>query len=65
MSYTETKRFIPLTYDQIDSIIIDELKETYKINSDSAFRDDELLTSIELILKYYMTIQDFEEWKYH
>jgi hypothetical protein len=51
-----------LTYEQIDLIVVNELKEAYKINAECTYQDSELLDAIELLLGYFMPVRDFNDW---
>jgi len=51
-----------LTYEQIDLIVVTELKDAYKINAECTYQDRELLDAIELLLGYFMPVRDFNEW---
>ena len=65
-------RTFTMTDDQIDSIIIDELKLAYEMNyrpnkidcsDDYLDPDNKLLTSIETVLEYFMTKNEYNRWK--
>jgi len=56
----------------VDKIVIEELKIAFKLNStpdkidcsdDILPPDEDLLKSIETVLKYYMTPGEFWEWE--
>ncbi|HET8687457.1 MAG TPA: hypothetical protein VFM18_12455 [Methanosarcina sp.] len=60
-----------LTYDQIDTIVIEELQEAYQMNL-VANKDEgggeipvdmRLLCALELVLRYYMTGSQTKEWE--
>ena len=61
---------IEMTLDQIDAIIIEELKEAHELNwrqdTDEGGQyiepDHELLTSIEKVLEYYMSPTEYMKW---
>jgi hypothetical protein len=61
---------IEMTFDQIDAIVIDELKEAYELNlqidrdeGGQALEPDwELLASIEKVLSYFMPVAEYERW---
>lgn len=53
-----TKTF-ELTYDQLDHIIIDQLKETLEVN---IYHDPELVTACLKLLRYYMLSQDYADY---
>ena len=63
---------IKLVDKQIDRLIIDELKNDYKLNSrldridcsdDVLDLDQDLLDSIKHLLRYYMTSAEYEQWE--
>jgi len=63
---------IKLVDDQIDRIIIDELKNDYRINlvpnridcsDDVLDPDQDLLDAIKRVLRYYMNTQEYERWE--
>ena len=60
-----TKVTINLEPDQIDLIIVQELKANYKFinNSNNSISDKSILPSIKAILDYYMTPSEFSIWK--
>lgn len=61
---------VEMTLDQIDAIIIEELKEAHelnlRLNTDEGGQyiepDHELLSSIEKVLEYYMSPTEYEKW---
>lgn len=53
----ESKTF-ELTYDQIDAIIIDELKEALDMNQ----KDQELKNACLKLLQYYMLSHDYADY---
>lgn len=60
-----------LSDNEIDEIVVDELKLAYGMNKEHDMDeggwpipvDKKLLDSIEVVLKYFTTPDDFEEWK--
>lgn len=60
-------RTVDLTWSQIDSIVVSELKESYlrtKAAVDNEIDDDrELLQSLDKVLKHFMTPIKYDEWK--
>jgi HEAT repeat protein len=60
-------RTIELTWDQIDSIVVSELKESYlrtKAAVDNEIDDDrELLQSLDRVLSHFMAPSEYDEWK--
>lgn len=59
-------KHVELTWDQIDSIVIGELKGCYEtqMEHDPESRDYELIHALDVVLKYYMHFSDYNEWKY-
>jgi hypothetical protein len=55
---------VELTWDQIDSIVIGELKGCYEtqMEHDPKSRDYELIHALSVMLKYYMHYSDYDEW---
>lgn len=62
---------ITLKVDDCDQIVIDDLKESFRMNnriekielSDMTMDPDyELLKAIQTVLAHYMPYQDYEEW---
>ena len=62
---------ITLQVEDVDQVIVDELKDAYQRNnkfdrvdcSDTVLEPDyELLKAIQTVLAYYMTHDDYEEW---
>ena len=60
-----TRINIELEPEQIDLIIIQELKANYKFITDSnnSLSDKSILPSIHAILDYYMTPSQLDAWK--
>lgn len=63
---------IKLVDDQIDHIIIDELKNDYRINlgpnqidcsDDTIAGNQRLLNAIKRVLRYYMSSEEYERWQ--
>lgn len=57
-----SKHTFEMEWEQVDAIIIAELKDAYARNSGEN-RDDELCRSIENVLQYFMYPTDFENWQ--
>ena len=62
---------ITLRVEDCDQVVIDELKDAYRMNkrfdkvdcSDDVLEPDyELLKAIQTVLAYYMVHEDYEEW---
>ena len=62
---------ITLRVEDCDQIVIDELKDAYRMNNrfdrvdcsnDVLEPDFELLKAIQTVLAYYMVHEDYEEW---
>ena len=56
MKYT-----IELSGEDINRIIVDDLKDAFKWNLDSE-GENELLNAIEVMLQYYMKPSEYSEW---
>ena len=64
------KKTIELTWEQIDAIVVAELQEAYRLNvtptRDEAGLDidpdGELAKALEVVLQYFMSHQDYQEW---
>ena len=56
MKYT-----IELSGEDINRIIVDDLKDAFKWNLDSE-DENELLNAIEVMLQYYMKPSEYSEW---
>ena len=63
---------ITLVYQQIEKIVIDDLKFAYRLNSkpnridcsdDILDPDQDLLDSIKHLLHYYMNSEEYEQWE--
>jgi hypothetical protein len=66
------KHTFEMEWDQVDAIVISELKDAYERNrypekiecsDDYIEPDDKLLSSIETVLEYFMPASDFGKWK--
>ena len=64
---------IKLVDEQIDRIIIDELKNDYRLNvepnrvdcsNDVIAADQNLLDAIKCVLHYYMNSEEYEQWQF-
>ena len=56
MKYT-----IELSGEDINRIIVDDLKDAFKWNLNSE-EENELLNAIEVMLQYYMKPSEYSEW---
>ena len=64
------KKTINLTWEQIDAIVVAELQDAYRLNvtptRDEAGinidPDGELAKALEVVLQYFMSQQDYDEW---
>ena len=65
-----TKHTFQMTWDQVDSIIIKELQEAYEMNlhpgtyegGGEVEPDFHLLKSFEVVLYYYMPLNEYRQW---
>jgi hypothetical protein len=62
---------ITLRVEDCDQVVIDELKDTYRMcnqfdkvdcSDDVLEPDYELLKAIQIVLEYYMIYEDYQEW---
>ena len=62
---------IILRVEDCDEVVIDELKDTYRMcnqfdkvdcSDDVLEPDYELLKAIQIVLEYYMIYEDYQEW---
>ena len=62
---------IDLTYDQIDMVVVKELRDCYRINAkpikidcsdDCLAPDEELLLALDTVLSYYQNQAEKQEW---
>lgn len=44
--------------DYIDGIVVEKLKYSYEVVTET-----ELLNAIKVVLQYYMTLHDYEQWE--
>lgn len=66
-----TSHTIQLTYDMVDHIMIEELKDIYSRNfipntDEGGYPmdvDDEVLNAVDVLLAYIMPSSEYEEWK--
>ena len=56
---------IQMTEEQQELIVIEELKEAYKLNyeQDPGYQDEELLHALCVVLEYFMGVAAYNEWK--
>ena len=66
-----TTHTFKLTYDMVDHIMIEELKDIYNrnkvVNRDEGGwpldEDEEVLNAVDVLLAYIMSPSEYEEWK--
>lgn len=64
-------RSVELTWDQIDSIVVEELQAAYRHNmtpdTDEGGQelevDENLLTALSTVLEYFMPAHEYNEWR--
>ena len=64
-------RSVELTWDQIDSIVVEELQAAYRHNMTSDTDeggqelevDENLLTALSTVLEYFMPAHEYNEWR--
>jgi hypothetical protein len=56
------KHTIELSPDDINEIVVEDLKEAFTWNVDNAETEKELLNAIEVILQYYMKPSEYFDW---
>lgn len=54
------KRMIEVNVDQVTDLIVNDLKEAYELNTNT--NEDELLNALDVVLRYYMTPNQIDEW---
>lgn len=60
-----TSKHFELTWDQLDHIVTEELKNCYQtqMEHDPEGRDYELVHALDVVLKYYLHYNDYDVWK--
>ena len=56
------KHTIELSIDDINKIVVEDLKGAFKWNLDNEEAEEELMNAIEVILTYYMKPSDYSAW---
>ena len=56
------KHTIELSIDDINKIVVSDLKDAFNWHLDSEESEHELMNAIEVILSYYMKPSDYSEW---
>ena len=56
------KHTIELSIDDINQIVVSDLKDAFNWHHDSEESEYELMNAIEVILSYYMKPSDYSEW---
>lgn len=57
MKYT-----IEIAVEDLNQIIVSDLKDTFSWNLDNQEAETELMNAIEVVLQYYMKPSDYREW---
>ena len=56
------KHTIELSIDDINQIVVSDLKDAFNWHLDNEESEYELMNAIEVILSYYMKPSDYSEW---
>ena len=56
------KHTIELSIEDINKIVVSDLKDAFNWHLDSEESEYELMNAIEVILSYYMKPSDYSEW---
>ena len=56
------KHTIELSIEDINKIVVSDLKDAFNWHLDSEESEHELMNAIEVILSYYMKPSDYSEW---
>ena len=56
------KHTIELSIDDINQIVVSDLKDAFNWHLDSEESEHELMNAIEVILSYYMKPSDYSAW---
>ena len=56
------KHTIELSIDDINKIVVEDLKDAFKWNLGNKEAEEELMNAIEVVLTYYMNSSDYSAW---
>jgi hypothetical protein len=56
------KHTIDLSIDDINQIVVSDLKDAFSWNLDNQEAETELMNAIEVVLQYYMSPSEYSEW---
>ena len=56
------KHTIELSIDDLNRIVVSDLKDAFSWNLDNQEAETELLNAIEVLLQYYMSPSEYSEW---
>ena len=56
------KHTIELSIDDLNRIVVSDLKDAFSWNLDNQEAETELLNAIEVLLQYYMNPSEYTEW---
>ena len=56
------KHTIELSIEDINKIVVSDLKDAFNWNLDNQESERELMDAIEVVLQYYMKPSDYSDW---
>ena len=56
------KHTIELSIEDINQIVVSDLKDAFSWNLDNQEAETELMNAIEVVLQYYMNPSEYTEW---
>ena len=56
------KHTIELSIDDLNRIVVSDLKDAFSWNLDNQEAETELMNAIEVVLQYYMNPSEYTEW---
>ena len=56
------KHTIELSIEDINKIVVNDLKDAFNWNLDNQESERELMDAIEVVLQYYMKPSDYSDW---
>lgn len=56
------KHTVEISSDDINQIVVSDLKDAFSWNLDNQEAETELMNAIEVVLQYYMKPSEYKEW---
>lgn len=57
------KLTVDIDLDSASNLVLEMLKEDYQLTQRIGWDDDNLLPALKEVIKYYSTVEEYEQWK--